>query len=76
MLPFQHLSASGEDFIADGLTKLLILRLCALRKVRIISRTTAMRFKASTESVAEIADSTGADWVVEGSVLQSATACR
>jgi TolB-like protein/predicted Zn-dependent protease len=71
VLPFRNLSASNEDFIADGLTELLILRLCALRDVRIISRTTAMRFKASTASVAEIAAGTGADWVIEGSVLQS-----
>ncbi len=71
VLPFRNLSGAGEDFIADGLTELLILRLCALRNVRIISRTTAMRFKTSTASVAEIAASTGADWVIEGSVLQS-----
>jgi TolB-like protein len=71
VLPLRHLSTSTEEFIAEGLTELLILRLCALRGVRIVSRTTAMQFKDSTTSVAQIAARTGADWVIEGSVLQA-----
>ncbi len=54
VLPFRNLLAAGEDFIADGLIELLILRLCALHGVPVISRTTAMRIKSSTASVAEI----------------------
>lgn len=72
VLPFQNLSAASENFVADGLTELLIMRLAALRGVRVISRTTAMQFKATPSSVTEIATKTGADWVIEGSVLQSA----
>jgi TolB-like protein len=72
VLPFQKLSAAAEDFIADGLTELLILRLAAFRGIRVISRTTAMQFKGSRADIPEIAARTGADWVVEGSVLQSA----
>ncbi len=71
VLPFQHLSTASEEFIADGLTELLILRLCGLRGVRILSRTTSMQFRAAATGLAEIAARTGADWVVEGSVLQA-----
>ncbi|HSQ68488.1 MAG TPA: tetratricopeptide repeat protein [Steroidobacteraceae bacterium] len=71
VLPFQNLSASSEDFVADGLTELLIARLAAFTGLRVISRTTAMRFKGGTAGVTEIAQKTGSDWVIEGSVLQS-----
>ena len=71
VLPFQNLSAESEDFVADGLTELLIARLAAFTGLRVISRTTAMRFKGGTASVAEVAEKTGSDWVIEGSVLQS-----
>ena len=71
VLPFEHLSANGEDFVADGLTELLTLRLAALRGIRVISRTTAMQFKGVRSSIGELAARTGADWVIEGSVLQS-----
>lgn len=71
VLPFQNLSATDQDFVADGITELLILRLASLRGVRVISRTTAMQFRGTTTSVADIAARTGSDWVIEGSVLQS-----
>ena len=71
VLPFRHLAAQREDFLAEGLTELLILRLCGLRDLRILSRTTAMQFAATTASVAEIAARTGAGWIVEGSILQA-----
>ena len=71
VLPFENLSAGAEDFIADGITELLILRLAGLRNVRVISRTTSMQFKGTRTSVGEIAARTAADWLIEGSVLQS-----
>lgn len=72
VLPFRQLSPAGDDYLGDSLTELLILRLSLLRGLRVVSRTTAMSFKARPASVAEIAAATGVQWVVEGSVLQSA----
>lgn len=71
VLPLRYLSAASEGFLADGLTELLILRLCGLQGVRILSRTTSMQFASPTIGIAEIAARTGADWIVEGSVLQA-----
>ncbi|MCC6194485.1 MAG: winged helix-turn-helix domain-containing protein [Burkholderiales bacterium] len=71
VLPIRQLTPSADDCLGDGLTELLILRLCALRGLRVVSRTTAMSFKARPASIAEIAAATGVQWVVEGSVLQS-----
>lgn len=70
VLPLRDVAAQGDGLVAEGLTELLILRLSSLRGVRILSRTTAAQFAGTTASVAEIAARTGADWVVEGSVLQ------
>ncbi len=71
VLPFRHVATQRDEFIAEGLTELLILRLCGLRGARVLSRTTAMQFASTTASVADIAARTGADWIVEGSVLQA-----
>ncbi|MCZ2095380.1 MAG: winged helix-turn-helix domain-containing protein [Anaerolineae bacterium] len=71
VLPFRQVSAEADAVVADGMTELLNLRLCGLQGVRILSRTTAMRFKGGTATLAGIAQQTGADWVVEGSVIQA-----
>lgn len=71
VMPFQYLARADDDYIADGMTELLTARLAVLRGIRVISRTTAMRFKGMAVSLGEVASQTGAHWVVEGSVLQS-----
>ena len=71
VVPFQNLSAESEDYVADGVTELLIARLAALPGIRVISRTTSMQFKGRPATLAEISAATGAAWMVEGSVLQA-----
>lgn len=70
VLPFQNLSSSSEDYIADGLTELLIARLSVVLDQAVISRTTAMSFKDSKRSLDSISRQLGVRWVVEGSVMQ------
>jgi TolB-like protein/Tfp pilus assembly protein PilF len=72
VLPFQDLTAESETYLADGLTELLICRLSSLQQVRVISRTTAMRYRNTTSSLPEIAAQVGATWIVEGSMLRAA----
>jgi TolB-like protein/Tfp pilus assembly protein PilF len=72
VLPFQNLSASGQDqYVADGLTELLIARLAQASQLRVISRTTAMSLKDDTRTSPEIAGALGVRWLVEGSVLMA-----
>ncbi len=73
VLPFRPVSAeAGADaLVADGVTELLSLRLCGLHGVRILSRTTASRFKDGSATLSEIAERTGVEWVVEGTVIQA-----
>ncbi len=70
VLPIGNLTGKdGNEFIADGLTELLIARLASLESLRVISRASAMHFKNSNLSLGEIAGRLDVQWVVEGSLL-------
>ena len=71
VLPFQNLAAHGQDeYLADGLTELLIARLAVVLNERVISRTTAMAYKNKSREITEIREQLGVKWLVEGSLLQ------
>lgn len=71
VLPFQHLAAHGsQDYLADGLTDLLIARLAAALDQRVVSRTTAMTFKSTVQDIALIREKLNVRWMVEGSLFQ------
>jgi len=71
VLPLANLSGNPEqEYFADGMTEALIADLAKLRALRIISRTSVMRYKGSNKSLPEIAEELHVDGVVEGSVLR------
>jgi pentatricopeptide repeat protein len=77
VLPLQNLSGdSGQDFFVDGMTEALIERLSSMQGVRVISRTSAMQFKHSSQSLPEIAKTLRVDAIVEGSVVRSGRRVR
>lgn len=77
VLPLQNLSGdSGQDFFVDGMTEALIERLSSMQGVRVISRTSVMQFKHSSQSLPEIAKRLRVDAVVEGSVVRSGRRVR
>lgn len=70
VLPFVNLSSDPEqEYFVDGMTEVLIANLARLSALRVISRTSAMRYKESNASLPEIAKELDVDAVVEGSVL-------
>lgn len=72
VLPLANLSGRSEqDFFVDGMTEALVARLSRLEDVRVLSSTSAMRFRGSTRPLPEIARELGLDAVVEGSVLRA-----
>ena len=72
VLPLKNLSGdSAQDYLADGMTEALIARLSAIHDLRVISRTSVMRFKETKLSVPEIAKTLGVDALVEGSVIRA-----
>jgi TolB-like protein/Tfp pilus assembly protein PilF len=69
VLPLQNLSHDPEqEYFADGMTEELTARLAQISALRVISRTSAMRYKGTRESSPQIARALGADALIEGSV--------
>jgi TolB-like protein/DNA-binding winged helix-turn-helix (wHTH) protein/cytochrome c-type biogenesis protein CcmH/NrfG len=71
VLPFENLSGDPEqEFFSDGLTDEMITQLGSLRLERlgVISRTSAMRYKHTAKTAAEIGRELGVDFILEGAV--------
>jgi len=72
VLPLQNISPDpGQEYFADGITEDITTYLAETLPLRVISRTSAQRFKRTDRSVAEIARELGVDAIVEGSVARS-----
>ena len=72
VLPLVNLSGDADqEYFADGMTDELIGQLMRINSLRVISRTSVMRFKGTRKSVAEIARDLDVDAVVEGAVIRS-----
>src|SRR6202790_2791480 len=71
VLPFENRSGDpAQEFFADGMTDALIADLAQIAALRVISRTSAMRFKGTHPALSQIARELNVDGVVEGSVLR------
>jgi TolB-like protein/tRNA A-37 threonylcarbamoyl transferase component Bud32 len=77
VLPLTNLSGdASQEYFADGMTELLIGDLAKINALRVISRTSAMQFKGTRQSLKEIAKALGVDAVLEGSVQRSGDRVR
>jgi serine/threonine-protein kinase len=77
VLPLTNLSRDPEqEYFADGMTEVLIADLAKLRALKVISRTSAMRYKGTDKSLPQIAEELHVDAVVEGSVLRAGQRVR
>ena len=71
VLPFENRSGDpAQEFFADGLTDMLITDLAQIGALRVISRTSAMRFKGGGRSLPDIARELNVQAVVEGSAMR------
>ena len=77
VLPLRNLSGDSEqEYFADGMTEALITDLAQISALRVISRTSIMRYKDSNKPLAQIAQELRVDAVVEGSVMRSGDRVR
>lgn len=77
LLPLHNASLdSSQDYFVDGVTEALIGQLGTIPDVRVISRNSAMRYRASSKPLTTIARELGADLVLEGEVLHAADRVR
>jgi serine/threonine protein kinase/tetratricopeptide (TPR) repeat protein len=77
VLPLENRSGDPEqEFFVDGMTDALIADLARIGALRVISRTSAMRFKGTRKPLPEIARELKVDAIVEGSALRSGDRVR
>jgi TolB-like protein len=77
VLPLANLSHDPEqEYFADGMTEALITDLSRIGSLRVVSRTSVMRYKGTGKPLPEIARDLKVDGVVEGSVLRSGDRVR
>ncbi|MGH9685323.1 MAG: winged helix-turn-helix domain-containing tetratricopeptide repeat protein [Candidatus Acidiferrales bacterium] len=79
VLPFENLAADDtQEFFGDGLTEELIANLGQLdsKRLGVIARTSAVQYKRTTKSIAEIAAELNVDYVLEGSVRREGVQVR
>lgn len=72
VLPLENLSGDPtQDYFADGVTEELTTELAQLPTLRVISRVSAMQYRAKRKGAPEIASELHVDALVEGSVVRS-----
>jgi class 3 adenylate cyclase/TolB-like protein/Tfp pilus assembly protein PilF len=77
VLPLEDVSSqSSGEYFADGMTDALIGGLSKIGSLRVISRTSSMRYKESEKPLPEIARELGVDAVLEGSVIRAGDRVR
>jgi len=79
VLPFDTLSADpGLEYFSEGMTQEIIFHLARLhpRRLGVIARTSAMRYKHAGKTVEQIGAELGVDHVLEGSVRRAGKRVR
>lgn len=70
VLPLRNISSeSAQNYFADGMTEMFISELSMMGKLRVISLTSAMKYRGTTLSVSEIARELNVNAILEGSIL-------
>jgi TolB-like protein/tetratricopeptide (TPR) repeat protein len=77
VLPLDNLMNDPEqDYFVEGMHEALITELSKIKALRVISRTSAMKYLDSGKSVPEIGQELNVDAVIEGSVLRAGNTVR
>jgi TolB-like protein/DNA-binding winged helix-turn-helix (wHTH) protein/Tfp pilus assembly protein PilF len=77
VLPLENLSGDKEqEYFADGMTDALITNLAQIGSLRVISRTSAMQFKNSKQTLPQIGRALQVDAIVEGTVTRGENRVR
>jgi TolB-like protein/Tfp pilus assembly protein PilF len=72
VLPLVNLSGDpAQQYFADGITEALIAELAKIGSLRVVSRTSVMRYRDTKETVPQIARALRVQALLEGSVMKS-----
>ena len=77
VLPFENLSEDkGNAFFADGVQDEILTRLAKVADLKVISRTSTLRFKGAPPDLRDIAKQLGVTNILEGSVQKASDQVR
>jgi TolB-like protein len=77
VLPLRNLSGdTAQDYFAEGVTELLTEELSKRLPLRVVSRTSAARYRETAKSGRTIGSELGVDALIEGSVVRSGDRVR
>ena len=77
VLPFENISPDpDQEYFSDGLTEEIITDLSNVHELLVISRSSAMTFKGTKQTIPEIAKVVNVRYVLEGSVRKSGNNLR
>jgi len=77
VIPFTNLSGDPtQEYFSDGITDALINALAQIDSVKVISRTSIIRYKKTDKSLPEIAHELKVDGIIEGTVQRSGDRVR
>jgi serine/threonine protein kinase/Flp pilus assembly protein TadD len=68
VLPFENLGAAEGNFFSEGIADEISSRLASFNEMRVISRSSAVKYEETDKSVQEIGEELGADYVIEGTI--------
>lgn len=72
VLPLENLSHDpSQDYFAEAMTDELITSLAKVRELRVISRTSTMKYRRTSKSIGEIAHELNVDAIIEGTIFRS-----
>jgi TolB-like protein/tetratricopeptide (TPR) repeat protein len=77
VLPFANRSRSEDDaFFSDGIHDDLLTQLAKIRDLKVISRTSVMKYKGTEKTIPEIAQELGVSTILEGGIQRAGKRIR
>ncbi|MCK5222486.1 MAG: protein kinase, partial [Candidatus Aminicenantes bacterium] len=77
VLPFSNISADKEQqYFCDGMTEDIITKLSYIKDLKVISRTSVMKYKKTEKSIKEIGKELDVENILEGSVRKEKNRIR
>ena len=77
VLPFENLSGDSEnEYFSDGVTDDILTALSTVGDIRVISRTSTLKYKDTTKSIGEIASELDVATILEGTVRRAGNQVR
>jgi TolB-like protein/Tfp pilus assembly protein PilF len=68
VLPFENLSSNEQEWFSDGISDIIINQLSKISGLRVIGRTSTLKYKDDKKTIQEIGKELGVSYVIEGTV--------